>query len=274
VEASIVIAVYNRADVLRLVLAGYARQSRNDFEIIVADDGSGPDVAAVVEEARLRSPFPIQHLHHEDRGWRKNVMLNNAIRAAETDYLVFTDGDCLPHSLFVADHLREREEGYVLCGRRVEMSARWTRRMTRGDVERGRFERIGLAEWWDGISGRAHRIEDGLRFESPRLRGILHSHVRGMLGSNFSVHRAAMVAVNGFDEEYDGPGCGEDSDVQYRLERAGLHCRSLRHRAIQYHLHHPRTEVPQRCIDRFEAAKRAGRIRCRRGLTHETGDDD
>jgi glycosyltransferase involved in cell wall biosynthesis len=274
VDISVVVAVYNKPELLRLILAAYARQSANGFEVIVADDGSEPAVAAVVEEARDAHSFPLQHLWHEDRGWRKNVMLNNAIRAAGSGYLVFTDGDCLPHRHFVADHLREREEGHYLCGRRVEMSARWTARLDAGRVASGRFASIGPREWWDGLTGRALRIEDGLRFESPRIRNILHASRRGMLGSNFSVHRTALERVNGFDEEYDGPGCGEDSDIQLRLDRAGLHCKSLRHLAIQYHAHHPRTAVPQRCLDRFARLRAGTDIRCRRGLIHEAQHSD
>lgn len=89
-----------------------------------------------------------------------------------------------------------------------------------------------------------------------------------MLGSNFSAHRAALIAINGFDEGYDGPGCGEDSDIELRLRLLGLQPRSLRHLAIQIHLHHPRTEVPQRCLDRFAALQQNPRMRCLRGLDH------
>ncbi|MDX9759582.1 MAG: glycosyltransferase [Bacteroidota bacterium] len=263
---SLVIAVYHRPEYLRLILAAYARQSRRDFEIIIADDGSGPEIGAVVEDGRVRHGLTIQHLWHEDRGWRKNVMLNNAIRAARSDYLIFTDGDCLPHRDFIADHLAERAPDRYLCGRRVETSARWTAALRMDDVVRGRFERLGPHLWWEGITGRARRVEDGLRFESPRLRNILHRAQRGMLGSNFSVSRDALHAVNGFDEEYDGPGCGEDSDIALRLDLWGLVAHSLRHRAIQFHLHHPVTRVPRRCLDRFEALRRAPRVRCRRGL--------
>lgn len=268
IACSLVIAVYNRADYLRMILAACARQSFRDFEVIVADDGSGPAVAAAVEEARPVCGFPVQHLWHEDRGWRKNVMLNNAIRAARSGYLAFIDGDCLPHGQFLADHMHAREEGYYLCGRRVETSDRWTARLTMRDVESGRFERMSPGMWLDGLTGRAKRVEDGLRFESPRLRNILHGSERGLLGSNFSVHRAALVAINGFDEEYDGPGCGEDSDVELRLGLLGLQARSLRHRAIQIHLAHARTEVPQRCLDRFAALQRHPCMRCARGLVH------
>jgi len=274
VEVSVVIAVYNKADLLRLLLAAYARQSAQDFEVIVADDGSGPEIAAVIEEARRAHGYPLQHLWQEDRGWRKNIMLNNAIRAARSGYLVFTDGDCLPHGHFVADHLHEREEGHYLCGRRVEMSARWTAQLDEARVISGRFASVGPREWWDGMTGRALRIEDGLRFESRRIRNILHASRRGMLGSNFSVHRAALERVNGFDEEYDGPGCGEDSDIQLRLDRAGLRCKSLRHLAIQYHAHHPRTTVPQRCLDRFARLQAGTAIRCGRGLIHEDPHSD
>ena len=265
---TLVVAVYNRPAALRMVLAACARQSERDFEIIVADDGSGPEIARVVEEERERSGLEIRHLWHEDRGWRKNVMLNNAIRAARSGYLIFTDGDCLPHRHFVADHLAGREDGHYLCGRRVETSAGWTEALTLEDVAQGRFERVTARLWWDAIRGRARRVEDGLRFESPWMRNILHSSGRGLLGSNFSVHREALLAVNGFDEEYDGPGCGEDSDIELRLGLLGLRAKSLRHRAIQIHLHHPRTDVPQRCLDRFAALRRAPRLRCARGLEH------
>ncbi len=265
---SYVVAVYNRAEYLRMIFAACARQSFRDFEVIVADDGSGPEIAAVVEEARTRHALAVQHLRHDDNGWRKNVMLNSAIRAAESDYLIFTDGDCLPHRRFIEDHMTARETGRYLCGRRVETSARWTAALTLHDVEQGRFERISAGMWWDGLRGHAKRVEDGLRFESPGLRNILHGSNRGMLGSNFSVHRDALMAINGFDEVYDGPGCGEDSDVELRLRLHGLKARSLRHLAIQIHLHHPRTDVPQRCLDRFAALQQNPRMRCIRGLDH------
>ncbi|MCB2206474.1 glycosyltransferase [bacterium] len=273
-QASVVIAVYNKPESLQFLLEAYAQQSMREFEIIVADDGSGPEIERVVAEARAQHALELQHLWHEDDGWRKNVMLNNAVRAARTPYMIFTDGDCLPHRRFVEDHVRYSEEGRYCCGRRAEMSARWTARLTLERVREGMYQRIGLSEWWDGITGRAQRVEDGLRFESPRLRNILHAAPRGMLGSNFSVHRQALERVNGFDEVYDGPGCGEDSDVQLRLDRAGYTCKSLRHLAIQYHMYHPATRVPQRCLDRFAQVQAGNSIRCSRGLRHEDPSSD
>lgn len=263
---SLVIAVYNKPENLRLVLAACAQQSFTEFEVIVADDGSGSPIKEVVEEAKRAYHFPINHLWHEDLGWRKNVMLNNSIRASRSDYLVFIDGDCLPSKHFLLDHWNERETGRVLLGRRVETSQRWSTALTPAKVRSGDFERYGINEWVDGLRGRSLRVEDGVRIPSKLLRRLLLRNVRGMLGSNFSAWKSDLVAINGFDELYLGPGCGEDSDVQYRLSLIGVRGKSLRNLAVQYHIWHPLTKVSDACWDRFEEVKRKQEACCNMGL--------
>jgi glycosyltransferase involved in cell wall biosynthesis len=263
---TLVVAVYNKADLLRYVLAACARQSFTDFEVIVADDGSGPAIADVVRDARNAYRFPIGHLWHEDRGWRKNTMLNNAIRAAHSGYLVFIDGDCIPSRHFLRDHHDEREPGRVLLGRRVETSQRWASGLSLETITSGAFERSGLDEWMDAVNGKALRMEDGIRIPSRILRTLLLRNVRGMLGSNFSAWKSDLVAINGFDELYTGPGCGEDSDIQFRLGLAGVTGKSLRNLAIQYHVHHSITKVSDACWERFEMIRKTTEARCVHGL--------
>ena len=265
-KITLVISVYNKPEVLRLVLAACSRQSFSDFEIIVADDGSGPEVRDVVGAYRSNSQRSVLHLWHEDRGWRKNVILNNAVRTSRGEHLVFIDGDCLPSRDFLLDHWNEREPRRVLLGRRVETSERWSESLTLQAVESGAFERLHLREILDGLRGRSLRVEDGIRMPHRLVRRVLLRTVRGMLGSNFSVARDDLVAINGFDELYDGPGCGEDSDVQYRLSLNGVRGKSLRNLAIQYHVWHPRTKVSDACWDRFEMIKRTREPRCMVGL--------
>ena len=43
-----------------------------------------------------------------------------------------------------------------------------------------------------------------------------------------------MEKINGFDENYMGPGIGEDSDVEYRLTIAGAEFKSLRNKAVLF----------------------------------------
>jgi glycosyltransferase involved in cell wall biosynthesis len=265
---SLIVAVYNKPDALRFLLAACAHQSFADFEVIVADDGSGPSIADIVHEGKHRYTYPIIHLWHEDRGWRKNIMLNNAIRAAQSDYMVFIDGDCLPSRHFLKDHWNERDRGRALLGRRVEMSMRWSQNLTLPEVQNGVFERVGWRELLDGVRGNALRLEDSVRIKSLLLRTLLLRNVRGMLGSNFSVFKRDLLAVNGFDELYNGPGCGEDSDIQHRLSLIGVTGKSMRNLAILYHLHHPLTSVSQACRDRFAAVQKSGEPRCVHGLEH------
>ena len=264
---SLVVAVYNKPEKLRLVLAGVARQVFRDFEVLIADDGSGPAIAAVVDEARRVDGLAITHLWQEDAGWRKNRMLNTAIRAARSDYLVFTDGDCIPAAHFLLDHWTEREPGRTLMGRRVEMSERWAASLTAARVRSGAFERFGWTEVRESLLGQSLRNEDAVRIPSPLLRRLLRRDVRTLLGCNFSAWRRDMEEINGFDEEYDGPGWGEDADVQYRLGLVGVTGKSMRNVAVQYHLWHPQTKPSDRCRARFEAVQREGRARCVRGLT-------
>lgn len=262
------IAVYNKPEILRFVFAAYARQSFTGFELIIADDGSGPNVREVIREAEQLYSYPVVHLWHEDQGWRKNVMLNKAIRAARAAHLVFTDGDCLPSRHFLLDHHRERTPSTVLLGRRVETSERWSRTVSLEHIHTGAFEQYGWCEIRDGLKGKALRLEDGIRIPSAFVRRLLLRRVRGMLGSNFSAAKKDLVAVNGFDELYDGPGCGEDSDIQYRMSLMGITGKSLRNLAIQYHVYHPLTRPSQACYDRFAAVQQQGQPRCRVGLDH------
>ena len=265
-KLTLVIAVYNKPDELRLVLAGCARQSFTEFEVIVADDGSGPEVKAVVEDAQRSYSFPITHLWHEDRGWRKNTMFNNGIRAARGEQIVFIDGDCIPARDFMLDHWSEREPNKVLLGRRVETSERWSKALTLEKIQSGEFERYGWNEWSDGLTGKSLRVEDGIRMPSRHLRLLLLRNVHGMLGSNFSASKKDLEAVNGFDELYDGPGCGEDSDIQYRLSLIGVRGKSLRNLAIQFHIYHPPTKTSQASWERFQRVKMLRNPWCEVGL--------
>ncbi len=265
-KLSLIISVYNKAENLRFVLAGCARQSFTEFEVIIADDGSGLDVREVVTESQQQYTFPIIHLWHEDRGWRKNTLLNKGIQVARAEHIVFIDGDCIPGRDFLLDHWNARKHGKVLLGRRVETSQRWSKTLTLEKVRSGEFERFGWNDLTDLLKRHSLRIEDGVRIKSALPRRLLLRNVKGMLGSNFSAAKKDLEAVNGFDELYDGPGCGEDSDLQYRLSLISITGKSLRNLAIQYHIYHPLTKTSQACWDRFQEVKTSREPRCKAGL--------
>lgn len=240
-QATIIITFYNKPDLLNLVLAGFERQSVKDFEIIIADDGSNEKMVAELQQIISSSHLHMRHIWHPDNGWQKNLIMNKAIMAAETDYLLFIDGDCIPHRHFVKEHLQARERNHVLTGRRVLLSKRVSEFLTVQRVRLGLLEKV-LFPWMlvEKIFGEGQYVENGIYFRSKWIRNRINKKDRGLLGSNFSLHKADLLAVNGFDERYQSPYVGEDTDLDMRLRQFGCKYRHLKHLAIQYHYYHRR----------------------------------
>jgi glycosyltransferase involved in cell wall biosynthesis len=265
-KLSLVVAVYNAVRPLQLIFAALRRQSYREFEVIVADDGSGDDIRSLVDRERRKSPFPVQHLWQEDRGFRKNAMLNKAIAASLTDYLVFIDGDCLPHREFLQDHALNRKPGALLSGRRVNWSREISDAVSVADVDSGAYERFTLKLIADGFLARSANLEDGIRIPNRLVRKVLYRNRPRILGCNFSVPKELLEKVNGFNEEYQAPGLGEDSDVAFRLQLIGVKLVTLRYLAVLYHLFHSRTIVPEANQRLYDAVVRGGDPLCMNGL--------
>jgi glycosyltransferase involved in cell wall biosynthesis len=238
IKASVIIAFYNNLQFLKLVLAGFRRQSEKNFEILIADDGSSSSVTRELQGILPEYPFLIRHIWHDDKGWRKNVILNKAIKAAASDYLIFIDSDCIPHQHFVLEHLKNRDIGKILSGRRLNLSDRLTQNLTPQTVLEGYLERNTTRWLIKGLKGEFTHAEKGLYL--PFLKPFLIRKKKELLGCNFSIHKSDFLRINGFDERYLAPTFGEDTDVEYRAGLAGIGIKSVRNLAIQYHLFHPK----------------------------------
>jgi glycosyltransferase involved in cell wall biosynthesis len=255
-EATVIGAFYNRIEYLKLVLAGFEKQSLKNFEFIIADDGSGK---AVVDEIKKNIPkysFPIKHIWQEDKGFRKNKMLNKAILASESDYLIFIDCDCVPHKAFIEGHINKAEQNILLTGRRVNLSQKITNQLTENNVRNGFLENHSLKLIIDGLFGNSIDVEKGFYFRSKFLLNYLNRKNRGILGCNFSLFKEDILKVNGFDERYQAPSIGEDSDLQLRLELIGVKVQSINHVAVQYHLFHKLQERDPQNLQLFEEIKK------------------
>lgn len=257
-DVSIIISFYNDFKNLLLVLAGLERQTFKKFEIIIADDGSNQDTIDKINLLLNTSPLPMQHVWHEDKGWRKNEILNKAILASRTGYLIFIDGDCIPHSHFIEEHLKNKQKQAVLAGRRVNLSFEVSKLLSPSKVKNGLLEkRYFLLSWYYKLFlGKGSHIENGFYLNNRFILNHLNKKTRGILGSNFSIHKEDLMAVNGFDERYRLPAVGEDSDLEVRLGFNGVKIKTLKHRAIQYHLFHEKLERNTVNLEIFEKTKR------------------
>jgi len=257
VKTSVIAAFYNNTKYLKLVLAGFERQSQKDFELIIADDGSTEEVVKEIESIASNYPFRIKHIWHPDKGFRKNKILNQAILSSESDYIIFIDSDCVPHSKFVEEHLNEKESNTVLTGRRVNLSQKITNELTEQNIRDGFIEKNYLKIIDDGLFGKSYDVEKGFYLENKFLRKTLNKKYRGLLGCNFSLHKKNIIDINGFDERYEAPSIGEDSDVEFRLGLNGVKVKSLNHIAVQYHLYHKPQERLQKNLDLFDEVKKS-----------------
>jgi glycosyltransferase involved in cell wall biosynthesis len=237
--ASLIISIYNQARELELILLRLIEQSVQGFEVILADDGSTAETAALVAEYRRRCPFPIKHCWQEHRGYRLAVILNKASLLAETDYLIYLNGDCLPHRRYVEGHLRLRRADRVLNGRRgVMVQPALAKRLTPVCVAGRGFDRWAHLLWWS-LRGDARSVERGIRIGNPLLRRLLVRDHDNLIGADFSLFKEAMFRVNGFDETMADLG-GSDRELGHRLKLLGLRLVNTRHLTITYHLEHPR----------------------------------
>jgi GT2 family glycosyltransferase len=244
---SVIVAIYNHFNWLRMILDALCLQTYKDFEVVIADDGSNELTVEAIADYCARHPeMRIIHSWQPDEGWRKNKCLNKAARAASGEYLVFIDGDCVPHPRFIEDHLQLRKRGRVFGGRRVDMSQPVSAYMeSREIMSPGYFstlrQEILKNVFSTPLSVTWAQLRRTVRF--PFIFGKpLHLRHVGFLGCNFSIYRSDLEKVNGFDERYIDPGTGEDIDLGVRLENAGIMCAKSSHYALMFHRCHARLD--------------------------------
>jgi GT2 family glycosyltransferase len=267
-SVGVVFTTYNRPHDLERVLAGYSRQSWREFEIVIADDGSTAETRECIERARKNWNLNIRHVWHEDIGFRKCRILNRAILETAAEYLIFTDGDCIPHPGFVAGHVALARPGCFVSGGCVRLGNATSQSIGAPDVLDGRvFDTRWLIERGEtSISLRKLILSQR---PWPSLMNSLTTTKPTWNGHNSSTWREEVLAVQGFDERL-GYG-GEDREFGERLERCGVRGVQARYSLICLHLEHPRPyRVREIMAGNLRIRRDNARLRVRRtahGLT-------
>ena len=263
--AALVIAVYNRPDFLEKVFCSLKNQTITDFETVIADDGSGPQIGELVGRYNATFSRPIKHIRHEHDGFRKTVIVNKAVMAAEAPYCIFIDGDCMLHHRFIEFHLKRRRRGTVLSGRRVMLNAECSAGVTLADIASRRIEK--RTYWW----GRCNKAGYRHGFLIPGMfhfKNIVRRKTHDILGSNFSAFKDDFLLINGYDERIIGRGM-EDDNISIRFNMAGIPVKTVSHEALQYHLHHPSDPIPHSAEFRERFRENPGAARTPFGIVRE-----
>lgn len=265
-KVSLIIITYNWPTALARTLESVAAQRRPPDEVLIADDGSGPETTAVIERARKTFPVPLKHIWQEDLGFRAARARNRGIAASKGDYIILLDGDMMIHPGFIADHVMLAAPGFFLQGGRLKANHAESQRLLAGG-------KPVYAPW---VKANFHEFDGTKRlyaFRAPMLaRWKSRSRSGGrVMSCNMSFWREDLLRVNGFDERMEGYGA-EDRDLAVRLENAGLRRRALKWCALAMHFEHnsraqedvndpslPNNRLLQESIERK-------RVRCELGI--------
>lgn len=238
--ATVIISVYKDISKLVCVLYGLSKQTFKNFEVIVSEDGNS------AEMREFLAPFlalnsGLRHLTQEDLGFRKNKALNTAIRASVGRRLIFIDGDCVPHPRFVEAHVALEDENRIGAGRRVELGQYASDFvLQRPSLLEALFNPFSYSILSPILVARGGKNpESGVN--SSLLQYLVKNKPLPLVGCNFSCPKTALEKVNGFNERYEAPGIGEDTDIEWRLREAGFTITNLKFMATLFHLHHPRS---------------------------------
>lgn len=232
IKISIIISYYKALDNLKLILEALNHQSSKEFEAIVSEDDNNQETIDFLKSFRNQYNFQILHVNQEkDDGFRKTMMLNKSIRASNGETLVFIDGDCIPHKHFVKAYINNVEEGVMLKGRRVMLGEKITNKVTSNKTIKP-LNTISI------LLSDSDKKKEGIYLKNKSL--IVTMKDKGLLGCNWGIQKKHLIEINGFDEDYVRAAVGEDTDIEWRLKRIGIGSKSMKNKAIVYHLHHER----------------------------------
>jgi len=248
-KISLIISTYNQPEWLRKVLIGYSVQDYKDFEIIIADDGSTIETELVINEfSKDIFSKPLHHIWHKHNGFNKNVILNKAIASALGDYLIFTDGDCIPRYDFISTHVKEAETGFFLSAGAVRLPLELSQKINENDIVTGR---IFNTQWLlkNGFSNRP--IKNLKLTATGKWASILNTITPARAtwnGLNTSGWKNDILSVNGYDERMKYGG--EDRELGERLKNKGIRSKQLRYSAVCLHLDHKRDYVNSEALEK------------------------
>jgi GT2 family glycosyltransferase len=181
----VVVPTCNRREFLADVVEALQAQSLTSFRAVLVDDGSTDDTVEVARKA-IGDDERFEVVSTQNRG--PASARNVACGAATTEWLAFTDDDCVPQPTWLEGLLAAAggSSADIVQGRTI--SDPTVRRRDMPWFVRGKD-----IEGWSG------------RFQT----------------CNLLIRRSRLDEVGGFDESFPPRGFGEDTDVGLRIVRAG-----------------------------------------------------
>ena len=228
---TLIISTYNWPKALNLVLLSVLNQKQLPTEIVIADDGSKEETKNLIDSYRDKFPIPIKHVWHEDEGFRLAKIRNKAIATALGNYIIQIDGDVILHPYFIKDHLDFAKKNTLVRASRIYINNKSSEQLLNA-------EKYNINAFSKGVTN----FFSALRL--PFLWPIFEKNYKNKGTERFEIHGCNMafwrkdaIAVNGYNENFNGWG-PEDKEFVARLLNIGVQKRFLKMGAIVFHIYH------------------------------------
>ncbi len=232
---SVIVSTYNLPELLEKVLWGFNCQTYMDFELIIVDHGSGARTKELINKINTGVSFSISHIWQEDDGFQKRNLLNKAILSSNADYIIMTEGDCIPREDFVQVHYINKAPKTFISGVSYLLPLNISRTLTLKDIEEQNCFKIN----WLSEKG----IKKSIKNTSPISRGFITTVINTLTPAKYSWNRhnssgwkRDILKVNGFEEglRYNG----EDRVLGESLRSYGIKFKQLRYSSVCVQLDH------------------------------------
>lgn len=264
-KISVIVSTYNSPNYLKLVLDALGHQKKaGNFEVVIADDGSGEETRHLIEKEKKSFPVSLLHAWQEDKGFRASASRNNAFLRSSGEYIVFLDGDCIPAEDFIDKHRRLAEKGFFVTGTRILLSEKFSAGLVSG---------LGKLETNNFLSLFKHYCCNEINKVSSALylpfwpRKLATDSWKKLRSCNFGIWRDDFISVNGFDEDFVGWGF-EDSDLAVRLINVGVKGKAGNFAVTAFHLYHKQLKTKKEGPgwDRLTNTIKSKKIWCKNGI--------
>ena len=213
----------------------FIKQNFKDWELILYDDGSKEDTRLLINS--FKDKLPIKHIWHEDNGFQKSRILNKALIASQSEYIIFTDQDCIPRKDFIATHIKYAEEGFFLSGGYFKLPMNISLQLSQEDIATGNaFSLKWLKQQHLKYNFKCTKLIKNSKFN--QFMNFITPTKATWNGCNASGWRKDMLTINGFNEEMQYGG--QDREFGERLFNLGIKSKQIRYSAIVIHLDHKR----------------------------------